>query len=66
VGAPAANARQVGGPHGAGLFHAANAAFITGADRGVLVAAAATFVGMIVAARALRAGAVPPDQAVGS
>jgi hypothetical protein len=66
VGAAAAIARQVGGPHGAGLFHTATAAFITGVDRGVLVAAAATLAGVIVAARALRAGAVPPDQAIAS
>jgi len=66
VGAAAAIARQVGGPHGAGLSRAATAAFITGADRGVLVAAAATFAGMIVAARALRAGAAASGHAAES
>src|SRR5215472_7562447 len=60
VGAAAAIARQVGGLHGAGLSRAAAAAFITGADRGVLVAAAATFVGMVVAARALRGRPAAP------
>jgi EmrB/QacA subfamily drug resistance transporter len=58
LGAAAAIAHHVGGPHGAGLFHTAAAAFVTGADRGVLVAAAATLTGMIVAACALRGGAV--------
>jgi len=60
LGAAAAIARNVGGPHGADLFHTAAAAFVTGADRGVLVAAAATLTGMIVAARARRGGAAAP------
>ena len=65
VGA-AAIARQVGGPHGAGLFHADAAAFVTGADRGILVAAAATLAGLIVAARALRGGAAAPEPVRGN
>jgi len=66
VGAAAAVARQVGGPHGAALFHTAATAFITGADRGVLVAAAATLAGIILAVRALRGGAVTPSRATES
>jgi hypothetical protein len=64
LGAAAAIARNVGGPHGADLYHTAAAAFVTGADRGVLVAAAATLTGMIVAARALRGGAATPGHAI--
>jgi len=64
VGAAAAIARQVGGTHGLALFHSAVTAFVTGADRGVLVAAAATFAGLIVAARALRGGVDAPGHPV--
>ena len=63
LGAATAIARQIGGPHGAALFHSATTAFVTGADRAVLVAAAAALAGMIVAARALRGGAVAPGHA---
>ena len=66
VGAAAAIARHVGGPHGAALFHSAAAAFVTGADRAVLVAAAATLAGVIVAARALRGTAVAPGHTAGT
>jgi len=62
VGAAAAIARHIGGPHGTALFHTAAAAFVTGADHGVLVAAAATLAGMIVAARVLRAETPAPAQ----
>jgi EmrB/QacA subfamily drug resistance transporter len=64
VGAAAAIARQVGGPHGAALFHTAATAFVTGTDRGALVAAAATLTGVIVAARALRGGTAAPSHAM--
>ena len=63
LGAAAAIARSVGGPHGAALFHTAATAFVTGADRGILVAAAATLTGIIVAARALRGEAAAPSYA---
>jgi len=66
VAAATAIARHVGGPNGAALFHAAASAFVTGADRGILVAAAATLTGMIVAARALRLGAAAPGHAAES
>jgi EmrB/QacA subfamily drug resistance transporter len=54
VGAGAMIARQVGGSRGAALFHDAATAFVGGVDRGVLIAAAATLVGAVVAARTLR------------
>src|SRR5262249_36130968 len=63
LGAAAAIARSVGGPHGAALFHTAATAFVTGADRGILVPAAATLTGMIVAPRALRGEAAAPSYA---
>src|SRR5262252_6508406 len=66
VAAATAIARHVGGPNGAALFHAAASAFVTGADRGILVAAAATLTGMIVAARALCGEAAAPSHAVES
>ena len=64
VGAAAAIAHQIGGTHGAALFHTVAAAFVTGADRGVLVAAAATLAGLVLAAYALRGGAAPTIQSV--
>jgi hypothetical protein len=54
VGAAAAIAHHIGGAPGATLFRAAASAFVTGADRGVVVAAVATLAGVIVAVRALR------------
>ncbi len=54
VGAATVIARRVGGSPGAALFHEATAAFVSGTDRGILVAAAATLTGAIIAARALR------------
>src|SRR5262249_38254713 len=66
LGAAAAIARSVGGPHGAALFHTAPTAFVTGADRGLLVPPAATLTGIIVAARALRGEAGAPSHAVES
>jgi EmrB/QacA subfamily drug resistance transporter len=66
LGAATAIARHVGGPHGAALFHTAAAAFVTGADRGILIAAAATLAGMIVASRALRGGALAASDGAGN
>jgi EmrB/QacA subfamily drug resistance transporter len=66
LGAATAIARQVGGPRGAALFHTAATAFVTGADRGVLVAAAATLVGLVIAARALGGWAVASGHATES
>jgi EmrB/QacA subfamily drug resistance transporter len=54
VGTATAIARQVGGTHGAALFHNAASAFITGTDRGILAAAAATLIGALLAIRTLR------------
>ncbi len=54
VGAATMIARQAGGSPGAALFRDAVTAFVSGADRGILVAAAATLTGAIVAARMLR------------
>jgi len=63
LGAAAAIARQIGGPHGIALFHTAATAFISGADRAVLVAATATLAGVIMAAWALRPKPARADHA---
>jgi EmrB/QacA subfamily drug resistance transporter len=54
VGAATVIASQVGGTHGAALFRDAASAFVTGADRGILAAAAATLIGAVLAIRTLR------------
>ena len=53
VGQAVAAARQAGG-HGADLVHAIAGAFVTGADYGVLAAAAITLAGVAIAIVALR------------
>src|SRR5215831_18729728 len=63
IGAAAAIAHHIGGAAGATLFRDAATAFVTGADRGILVAAAATLTGIIVAARALRGEAAASSYA---
>jgi EmrB/QacA subfamily drug resistance transporter len=62
VGTAIAAARRGGGAHGADLIHTAATAFIAGADRGVLVAAAATMAGAVVAFVALRKSAAERAQ----
>jgi EmrB/QacA subfamily drug resistance transporter len=54
VGAATVIARQAGGSHGASLLRDAATAFVAGADRGILVAAAATLIGAVIAIRSLR------------
>jgi Major Facilitator Superfamily len=54
VGAAMAAAHRAGGVHGAELLHATATAFVAGADRGVLVAAAATLDGAILTLVTLR------------
>jgi len=54
VGAAAAIAHHIGGTAGATLFRDAATAFVSGADRGIVVAAIATLAGVAVAVRALR------------
>ena len=61
VGAAAAIAHHIGGAPGAALFRDAASAFVTGADRGIVVAAAATLAGVIVAVRALRGRPAGPE-----
>src|SRR5215472_5976110 len=60
VGAAAAIAHHIGGAPGAALFRDAASAFVTGADRGIVVAAVATLAGVIVAVRALRGRPAAP------
>jgi EmrB/QacA subfamily drug resistance transporter len=57
IGAVMASAHQAGGAHGAELRHAAAAAFVAGADRGVLAAVAVTAAGAVIALAALRTSA---------
>ncbi len=54
IGAAMAAAHRADGARGADLLHTAATAFVAGADHGVLVAAAATLTGAVIAFVALR------------
>jgi len=62
MGAAAAAARAAGA-YGAALLHAADSAFVTGADRAVLAGAIVTLVGALVAVRTLRTSRRAPELA---